>query len=345
MVASRVEGEAYFQINNERFNSEINKTISSIIPLFDKIVKGYVNFYTGFCIVFAIEILLLLIFLPFVMKSSLFAFSLAGIFLTIFSFFILRIYFQAKKTEQEAEFVQSYSRGCKSLIGFREGIPEHHIALANAFSKLANELHGHEYELIRCPKWLRSMQTSFEKFNYYCFWKDVYSMRESLLTQSIEEHVKLVKCEPTSLDIHAALANAYVILSGLYLNTMNPEQQENVNWSLSEEEINDLEGKFRSTAKKAIEEFKILNDFAPNDPWVHTQLAYSYRDLKMPEEEIEEYEIILSLRPDDTDTLFKLGCLYFQQERNAEGLKTYEKLKQVNYKKAEKLIALYGGEV
>jgi tetratricopeptide (TPR) repeat protein len=342
MVASRVEGEAYFQINNERFNSDITKTISSILPLFDKIIKSYIRFYVAFCIVFAIEILLLLIFLPFVMKSSLFSFSLAGIFLTIFSFFILKIYFQAKKTEQEEEFLQSYSRGCQSLIGFREGIPEHHIALANAFSKLANELHGHEHYLIRCPKWLNSMQTSYERFSYWCFWKDIYSMRESLLEKSIDEHVTLVKCEPTSLDIHAALANAYVMLSGLYLNTIKPDQQETVKWSLTDEELQELEGKFRKTAKKAIEEFKILNDFAPNDPWVHTQLAYSFRDLKMPEEEIGEYELILNLRPDDIDTLYKLGCLYFQQERNAEGLKTYEKLKQVNFKKAEKLITFYG---
>ena len=83
-----------------------------------------------FALLFSLEIILLLAFLPFIMRSSFFAFSLAGVFLTFFSFFILKIYFQAKKSEQEELFVESYGRGCRSLIGFREGIPEHHIALA-----------------------------------------------------------------------------------------------------------------------------------------------------------------------------------------------------------------------
>ncbi len=100
--------------------------------------------------------------------------------------------------------------------------------------------------------------------------------------------------------------------------------------------------KFRLTAEKAIEEFKILSDYAPHDPWVHAQLAYSYRDLQMPKEEIKEYEAILQLCPDDKETLFKLGKLYFEQGQNAKGLKIYETLKFSHYKKAESLIHFYG---
>ena len=95
-------------------------------------------------------------------------------------------------------------------------------------------------------------------------------------------------------------------------------------------------------AERAIEEFKILNDYAPEDPWIHAQLAYSYHDLQMPQEEIREYETVLRLKPDDMDTLFRLGVLYFQQGMNAKGLQAYEELKRFHYKKAEALIGYYG---
>lgn len=62
----------------------------------------------------------------------------------------------------------------------------------------------------------------------------------------------------------------------------------------------------------------------------------------MPKEEIKEYETILHLCPDDKETLFKLGKLYFQQGLNAKGLQIYEALKKSHYKKAEGLIAFYG---
>jgi len=95
-------------------------------------------------------------------------------------------------------------------------------------------------------------------------------------------------------------------------------------------------------AERAIEEFKVLNDYAPNDPWVHAQLAYSYHDLQMPKEEIKEYETILKLNPGDRDTLYKLGLLYFQEGMNAQGLRIYEELKRSHYKKAESLMENYG---
>lgn len=342
MAASRIEGEAYFRIDNEHFNEEIQKVISSVLPLFDKAVKSYMRFTLAYSALFVAELLLLLIFSPFAIRSSLFAFSLAGLFLTLFSFFILKIYFLAKKGERQELFVSNYSRGCRMLIGFREGVPEHHIALANAYSKLANALHGREASLLYSPSWLPSLQTTLERASKLFFWKDSFLIKEALLKRSIEEHIKLVVCEPTSLDIHAALANAYVMLSSLYLNILKPESASEKGPSLREEERELLEKSFRNSANKAIEEFKILNDYAPNDPWVHSQLAYSYRDLKMPEEEIQEYEVVLELRPSDIDTLYNLGCLYFQQELNAKGLKVYEKLKQLNYKMAEKLISHYG---
>ena len=65
-------------------------------------------------------------------------------------------------------------------------------------------------------------------------------------------------------------------------------------------------------------------------------------DLQMYKEEIHEYETILKLCPNNQDTLFKLGILYFQQGMNAKGMRVYEKLKRSNYREAESLMELYG---
>ena len=103
-----------------------------------------------------------------------------------------------------------------------------------------------------------------------------------------------------------------------------------------------MEQKFTTCTKRAIEEFKRLNDYHPNDPWVYTQLAYSYHDLQMPHDEIKAYETILDLSPEDTEALYKLGILYFEQGFNAKGLKVYEQMKSHNAQKAESLIRYYG---
>lgn len=337
MVTSRVEGETYFQIDNENFHLELTKIILSIIPTCKKIIKKRIYFYFLSSFILFIELFFIIFFSQILIDNSFFAFSIATIFLTAFSFFILRIYIQAQKNEQFNAFIKRYGKGCKTFIKYREGIPEHHIALANAYSKLSGELTHLERHLFSTPKWIGSLRSSIENFSSWCFCEDIFQIRESLLESAIQEHLKLVKCEPTSLDVHAALANAYVVLSGIYLQNLRELCQEDS----SKEE--DLKNRFRETAQKAIEEFKILNDYAPNDPWVHTQLAYSYKDLNMPIEEIAEYETILRLRPDDHETLYKLGCLYFQEGRNSEGLRIYEKMKQINFKKAEQLIAYYGG--
>jgi hypothetical protein len=190
--------------------------------------------------------------------------------------------------------------------------------------------------------WLPFLTSAFEKVSCWFYWKDVHLMKELLLQACIEEHIKLVRLEPTDLEAHAGLANAYVMLSGLYVDPRTVEGLDDDRWVPPNKYNETFKQKFRTTAKLAIEEFKILSDYAPHDPWVHAQLAYSYRDLQMPIEEIKEYEIILQLCPDDKETSFKLGKLYFAQGLNAKGLQIYETLKKSNYKKAENLMHFYG---
>lgn len=342
MSSSRIEGETYFQANTFFYNDHINPIIASIIPQFEGMMRSYVILHLIFLILGGIECILMVTFFSLLTQSALLAMCLAGVFLTFFSYFILKVYYQTKKPEQHKEIIQRYFAACKSLLNYQEGCPEHHIALANACCKLANNLHGKEYNFYSFPQWLKSLHSFIEKFSCWWHWQDVHRFKELLLLTSVEENIKLVKCEPTSLEVHASLANAYVMLSGLYVDPRKLEGYDEERWMPVERYSFQMEEKFRAIAERAIEEFKVLNDYAPNDPWVHAQLAYSYRDLQMPKEEIKEYETILKLNPGDRETFYKLGLLYFQQGFNAQGLRVYEELKRTHYKKAESLMENYG---
>ncbi len=342
MTTSRIEGENFFQFDKHYFNEQIHKLIEPILSEFDRTIKLHVLFHMLFLFIGFMESLLLVFFFGFFVQSSILALILGVIFLTLFSYFILRLFLQAKKPEHLLQLREKYSESCKQLLHYQEGIPEHHMALANAACRFAASLHEREYNYYYPPEWLNILAPTLEKFSCWWHWQDLHRMKELLLLYSIEEHIKLVKCEPTNLEVHAALANAYVMLSSLYVDPKKLDGFDEDKWTPPQAVLEELERKFRLTAERAIEEFKILNDYAPNDPWVHAQLAYSYHDLKMPEEEIREYETILKLRPDDKETLFKLGMLYFQQGQNAKGLSIYEELKRSHFKKAENLIKFYG---
>ena len=298
-----------------------------------------------FLFIASLEIVLLITFFTFLVKSYYFAFGLAVAFLTFFAYFILKIYFQTKKPELFTEIEKHYLSTSKTLLNYQEGIPEHHIALANACCRFADSLHCREYAIHRFPKWSIALSGWMKNSAAGGTGKNVHRMKELFLHEMVEENIKLVKSEPTSLEVHASLANAYVMLSGLYVDPRKIEGYDEERWIPDEKFSLELAEKFRATAKRAIEEFKIMSDYAPHDAWVHAQLAYSYHDLQMPEEEIKEYETILELNPDDQEILFKLGVLYFQKGLNANGLRIYEKLKRMHFKKAEHLISYYGNYV
>jgi hypothetical protein len=329
-------------LDKQHYHEQISNLWAPAMRKLNRIIRAYVLFNLAFLLVGGCEIALFLSFFALLSQSAVLAFALAIFFMTLFSYFVLKLYLQAKKPDQLMEVCDEYLEQCKEIIRYQEGIPEHHIALGNAAHKFAAALHEKEYTFYPPPAFLQSLAPTLEKFSCFCHWHDLHRMKELLLTISVEEHLKVVKCEPTNLEVHASLANAYVTLSSLYADPRKFHDFDEGRYIPEERFSKAMQAKFRATAERAIEEFKILNDYAPDDPWVHVQLAYSYHDLQMPEEEICEYEIVLSLRPNDKDTLFKLGMLYFQQGKNAKGLRIYEILKHTHYKKAESLIKFYG---
>ncbi len=340
MTNSSLQGEEVFPFDSIFFHDQIDRVIEETLPAFYRMIKWHVVFHLSFFFVGFAEVFLVLFFISELVKSSLLAASLAALFFTFFSYFIVRLYLNDKKPEQFQLLLDQFSLLCRELINFKQEIPEHRFALATAYTKYATALHGKENAIWQVPGWLELLRPSVERFSRWWHWHDIHHMRERLLLEAVDEHLEIVKMEPTDLEVHAALANAYVTLSSVYIN---PHHEHSFDASrIPNAAYRDLlVERFRFTAERAIEEFKILNDYAPDDPWVHVQLAYSYRDLGMPEEEIHEYEMVLSLCPDDYDILYRLGELYFEQGRNSRGLDVYEVLKKVNFKKAEQLISHY----
>lgn len=322
---------------------QLKNQVDTSFKSFNAILRSYTIFNVLFISLGIAEIGLLAYLLSSPSQSLLTAVVLAAIFLTFFSFFVLRIYFQTRKLEQFEDLVERYAYSCRELIGYQQGILDHHVTLANACCKFTSHLQGKEYSYFQWLKRLKPLHLLIENLSCWWHWQNIQTVQELLLHASIEEHIKMVKCEPTSLEIHAALANAYVMLSSLYVDPRKIDENfSSDRWIPPEKFSKNYEEKFKHAAQRAIEEFKVLSEFAPNDPWVHVQLAYSYRDLGMPLEEIKQYETVLALVPNDTETIFKLGKLYFEQGQNANGLRLYDKLKSCSYKKADSLIKFYG---
>jgi hypothetical protein len=243
---------------------------------------------------------------------------------------VLLFYYQAKKPEQLYQIK-------KWFLDLYKGSEQHDLANASlAFSKALEDQEYHYYFL---PGFLKFFETSFQKLSCMWHWKDVLKMRELLLVASIQKYIDFIKEHPTDLETHATLGNAYVELSRLYLDPNAYAETEK--WIPPIYASNIGKSKCKASLERAIEEFKIVEHFLPNDLWVHGQLANVYRCLKMPEKEIEEYEIIHGLRPDDVDVLLRLGLLYFEAGQNARGLKIYELLKETAESHARELISHY----
>jgi tetratricopeptide (TPR) repeat protein len=196
------------------------------------------------------------------------------------------------------------------------------LAIAEALRKIESYLDDFEKNFYHPPRLLSWVAPALSRFSAYCYVDDVFKMKSMLLESAVQEHLQQVRITPTDLEVHASLASSYIALSKIY----KPHFEE----------------KHRTLARLAVEEFSILSHYAPNDPWVHEQLAFGYQALNMPQEEMREMELLLRLKSNDKDILYRLGNLYFKQGMNAKGLQVYEELKRTHLKKAEDLIGSYG---
>lgn len=281
------------------------------------------------------EVVYFVLHVSFFVHSFTVAISLALFVITLFFYATMCLWMQTWKQHHLFSLRDTFLKMCEAHLRADATEDTRALIIATMFGRLTEHLRNLPFAAKgRSARW-----DSIVKGGMHLLLKqDLFKLRELLLEACILEHLKWVREAPTNLDAHAALANGYILLSGLYAE-YSPKRR--FFMSSTEGEIEAL-NRFQEAAYLAIEEFKILKHYAPHDPWIHTQLAYSYRDLKMPQEEIREYEILRNLCPEDADILRQLGQLYFLQGENAKGLEVYEALKEYNPELAAQLLSYYG---
>lgn len=321
-MSTQFDNDPYHLHDNDSLQYHLPQYYRATLKRFRRISQSFILFHFSFITAILAELSAILFFFSFLSKSAILAFALGTLFLTSFSYFLLLFYFQTKKPEQMEHLLHEFLNSCRKLLPAPLVTPQHHLSLADALLKLSHYLQDFESNFYRAPAFLQPL---ISRFSSSCYRGDVSNFKKLLLEASIQEHLKQIRSTPTDLEVHASLASTYVTFANYYRGLA-------------------LEEKAQTYSKLAIEEFKILSHYAPNDPWVHEQLSTGYRDLALPEEEIKEVELLLKLRPQDKEMLFRLGALYFRQGMNAKGLQIYEELKQANFKQAEDLVSSYGIE-
>lgn len=328
--------------HNEEFQQQLPHYYRSILSDFRKTSISFALFNLIFLSIGALEIGAFFCFLPWLHESAVLAIVLSTFFLTLFSYLVLLFYYnQAKKPEQLDELVQGFMTACRgSLKLFPEG-SSHHLSVAEALLKLSRYLNDYESQVLQISDRFPALTRFMSRCSANLYWRDVFHFKQQLLRAAIAEHILQIRLTPTDLELHASLANAYVAISQIYKEPNSLDSpRPHLHYYKKNQPV--FTEKFKMYGNLAIEEFQILNHYAPNDPWIHEQLAAGYQALSMPQEEIREIEFILKLRPNDREVSYTLGHLYFSQGLNAKGLQIYEDLKNANFKKAEKLLSSYG---
>lgn len=326
-------------IGFHRFSHLIETQVRSALGRFKGILNSYALFHLTFLTILSLQLVFSLILLFTSPISPIFAISLAALFLTFFSYLIINYYFQEKKPDQFLEIKKDFFEGCKKIISLDLDDQDYHLSLANSAFQLTTYITQKQIYAFSIPPF-KFLEETFLKISFWFHLKDMQMLQEFLMQQSIQEHIELIKKNPVDLTVHTSLANAYIALAKIYAI---PADFPFGGSSFFKQHFNKprLQEKFHLATKRAIEELKILDDLAPNDPWIHAQLASCYHSLEMYDDEIREYEILLNLRSKDKEILFRLGLLYFRLGKTAKGLKVYEKLQQIDALDAKHLIAQY----
>ncbi len=333
VTVNEVKQSSIWRFSRDGFRKSVEAHCLNGVKQFKKLLNSYIFFHLFFLGLLVAETVAFFVFLTLLFQTSFIAFSLAAILFTGFAYLILLFYFQTKKPGQFLELRNWFMMMCKDGLPKNLHENDYHLSLANAAYRFSTHLNSQEAEETHVSSGHVALNHAIKKFTHLYLKKDLHKMKEILLLVSINEHIQLIKRFPTNLEAHASLANTYIVLSELYSARQERHQRE------------ELTRKSKNAMEQAIEEFKIIDHYSPNDPWVLAQLATCYHNLQIYDEEIRLYESILQLCPQDKQVMFRLGILYFQQGHNAQGLAMYEKLKELNFSRAEELIDFYDANI
>ncbi len=301
--------------------------MEQVLKQFKTVTRSYTLFHIVFFSLGLLELVSFILFFSFFTKSSLVAFALAAILLTVFSYFVLLFYYQGKKPEQLFELRKQFM-----------SMPRDPGSTISSTLQLIDQLDKLEYSYYRLPKYFKTLSPLLQKFSCFSHWKDVHQMKELLLLSVIDQYIEIVKEKPLDLQSHSSLGDTFIELSKLYTD---PGEFRPTLWTSSEYQSPEMKEKFIKAAEKALTEFQIVKHFAPHNAWVHAKLASIYKNLGRKKEEINEYEEILQLSPSDKEVLLRLGILYFQEAHTAKALEIYEQLKESDELAAKELISHY----
>jgi tetratricopeptide (TPR) repeat protein len=319
--------------SNESVTQQVERTVGH----FRYLTRKYAFFHILFFSFFLCEIIGLLLFLPFLAKSFLLATLVAATFLTAFSYFVLKFYFQTKKPEQLLVLRDNFVQNCQQLFSMGTDLVESRRGYLQAIYQLIRALEGQEYQYYKS---FEALQPLIQKFSVWCHFADVHLMKELLHTYCLRTQLEWVKNHPTDLDLHRSIANGYIALYKLYQDPASPE---NPTYSFIAKEYASPEMilKFQKAARCALEELKIVLHYVAHDTWALSQLALTYHDLDQKEEERKTYEALLQHSPHEREARLRLGILYFQLGFMAHGLKVYEDLRKMNDPQSDELIRYY----
>ena|SRR3990167_8289245 len=318
------------------YADSIEKESSRFLTKFRQLLNSYTLFHASFFVVALMEIVIFSLSLLNYAESVAFVITLASMILTLFSYLILNYYFQGKKIEELRKLQIHFLQACQKLALPTLTDEEIHLAIGkNAFQLAATLGQKRIYALSLPP--FEFFKEFLIKGRFLLHFNDVLKMQELLIQLSLDEYIAVLKLEPTDLAIHTSLANVYMTLAKIY------QPPSELSSYLSSKFIGRLQLEEKSTKAtlRALEELKILDDLAPNDPWTHAQLASCYHNLERLEDELSEYEILSNLRSKDKEILLRLGVLYFRLGKTAKGLLTYESLKKIDAKYGDHLLSHY----
>lgn len=309
--------------------------LKEALGIFKKITDEHARFHAVSFILLGLEIFLFILLYGYLQKTLWITFLFGAILFTLISYFVIKFYLDSKKPDSLLSLKDHYLDLCKKELLFSENSKEFHLRLATDLFSFASTLSGYEYQLYKSPT--KALIPFFRHFSCFFHWKEVFFIREQLMQLAIDEHVQLVQLFPDDLEIHASLAESFILISKLYAELLKSNEPW-IKKSLSELEI---EKKFHISSDLALEELKIVESFSEKTPWTLAQKASIYHELKQPLEEISCYEMILEINPQDEAVIYRLGVLYFAQGKVTQGLKSYHKLKESGDDRASTLIKLY----
>jgi hypothetical protein len=316
------------------FQDALPAIYRSILGRFKELNTSFITFQGTFCLLFMLECSAIVASLCHPAVDAFWtAVCLGSMVVTIFLYCLLLFYLQARAAEQLQGLKQQIVSSCSYLLVGGESEPFFHFLIADALVRFTHYLRDLSLQFYRPPFWL----TPFSRMACLAFtriWnRSLFALSTILLEEAIVQHLLQIQKTPTDLEVHASLGLNYTSFACLY---------QRVSQGRSKKELGRVyEDRFRRYMAIAIEEFKILQHYAPDDPWVHEQLALGYHDLGMEEEEIREVEHLVRLKPQDRAILFSLGQLYFQSRMNAKGLEVYEKLCKLDPLQAQQLLEYY----